>query len=187
MCLCSVWFSRLTKKKLKWWHAVAFVFAYLTWSNADSRCSYANETVRFYKKSRGGNGRQLKEGVLHRQLRATGLSESVTLLKSTFKLQKMTNKERGKKKYIIRDIVSQKKERQQVLFYKEKKKTFLETWALRKKRLHMWNLVQLEGRSSDFFPFFVSVAVGKRFFIIFLLLFCIYELFVIFALGHICN
>ena len=76
------------KKKLKWWHTVAFVFAYLAWSNADSRLSHANEVVRCYKKSPQGNGHKSKEGVL----RARGLS--VTLLKSTFKLQdQMENSE----------------------------------------------------------------------------------------------
>ena len=90
--LTSVWlhfvrFNCLTKKNLKWQHTVAFVFAYLSWSNTDSQLSYANETVRCYKKSHGGNGNNLKQGVLHRQTHATGLSESVTLLKSTFKQQ----------------------------------------------------------------------------------------------------
>ena len=83
---CTV--QSLNKKKLKWRHTVAFVFAYLVRSNTDSRHSYANKTIRCYKKSHGGNGNQLKEGVLHGQTCATGLSESVTLLKSTFKLQK---------------------------------------------------------------------------------------------------
>ena len=46
--LTSVWlrfvqFSRLPKKA-KWRHTVAFVFAYLAWSNADSRCSNKNKT-----------------------------------------------------------------------------------------------------------------------------------------------
>ena len=59
---CTV--QSLNKKKLKWWHTVAFVFAYLMWSNADSRCSYANETVRCYKKNRGGNRNDWKQGVL---------------------------------------------------------------------------------------------------------------------------
>ena len=40
-----------------------------------------------YKKSRGGNWREWGKGVLGRQIHATGLSESVTLLKSTFKLE----------------------------------------------------------------------------------------------------
>ena len=44
-----------------------------------------------YKRSCGGNGGKFEEGMLHRQTRATGLSESaqktVTLLKSTFKLE----------------------------------------------------------------------------------------------------
>ena len=40
-----------------------------------------------YKKSRGGNGNELKQGMLHRQMHMTGLSESVTLWKSTFKPQ----------------------------------------------------------------------------------------------------
>ena len=82
---CTV--QSLNQRKLKWQHTVTFVFAYLAWSNADSQRFYANDTVRCYEKSHGRNGRQLKEGVLRGQMYATGLSESVTLLKSTFKLQ----------------------------------------------------------------------------------------------------
>ena len=40
-----------------------------------------------YKKSCGGNRRELEKDVLRRQTRATGLSVSVTLLKSIFKLE----------------------------------------------------------------------------------------------------
>ena len=51
---------------------------------------------------------------------------------------------------------------------KEKKRTFLGTWSQRKKeKIHVWTLVLLEGRRSDFSPWFVSVAVGERLFIIF--------------------
>ena len=75
------------KKKLKWRHTVAFVFAYLAWSNTDSRLSHANEIVRYNKKSPRGNGHKLKEGVLRGQTCARGLSVSGMLLKSTFKLQ----------------------------------------------------------------------------------------------------
>ena len=39
-----------------------------------------------YKKSCGENGSSFKKGVLHRQTCVTGLSKSVTLLKSTLKL-----------------------------------------------------------------------------------------------------
>ena len=83
MWLRFVWFSRLTKK-LKWRHT--FVFAYLVWNNTLSvlLCKW---DCQVYKKSRGGNRNELKLGVLRRQTHATGLSELLTLLKSTFKPQ----------------------------------------------------------------------------------------------------
>ena len=67
-----------------------FCICYLAWSNADSQRSNANETVRCIKRAVEGTGMSWKQGVLRRQTRATGLSESVTLLISTFKPQLLT-------------------------------------------------------------------------------------------------
>ena len=96
--LTSMWayfvgFGCLTKKKkkLKWKLTVAFIFDYLAWVTQTFAVPMQMRLCQVYKRSRWGNrgGGEFKEGVLHQQTRATGLSEStqktVTLLKSTFK------------------------------------------------------------------------------------------------------
>ena len=64
-------------------------------SNTDSRRSYSNETLPGGKGAvEGIGGGEFEEGVLCRQTHATGLSESsqktITLLKSTFKLEQFS-------------------------------------------------------------------------------------------------
>ena len=89
---------------------------------------------------------------------------------------------RKEKKYFFRDLVSKKKKRK-----KRKKDIFKDLVSKEKKKIYTCEpLFNRREEVVTSFPVLWVYQLVKDFFII-RIFFCIYELLVIFALGHICN